>query len=129
MPIKPENKHLYPRDWMAIREEVLRRAENQCERCGVPNHAWGWRDREGEFHMDFMCRDLRIVLTIAHLDHNPDNNGIPGVRPNLAALCQKCHNQHDAPHRRANAARTRFEADRLYAEQSGQEELQLEEFR
>lgn len=52
-------------------------------------------------------RLVQIVLTIAHLDHNPANNGTAGCRPNLAALCQRCHNRHDGPHRRANAGRTR----------------------
>ena len=45
----------------------------------------------------------RVVLTIAHLDHDPGNSD-PG---NLRAMCQRCHNAYDAPHRRANAARTR----------------------
>jgi 5-methylcytosine-specific restriction endonuclease McrA len=37
-----------------------------------------------------------IVLTIAHIhDENPEN-----CEPeNLAALCQRCHNKHDAPKR------------------------------
>ena len=40
---------------------------------------------------------IRIVLTIAHLDHDPTNND----PDNLAALCQRCHNKHDAKHRAA----------------------------
>ena len=36
----------------------------------------------------------RIVLTIAHLDGNKDNNDFE----NLAALCQKCHLHHDIGH-------------------------------
>lgn len=44
-----------------------------------------------------------IVLTIAHLDHQERNN----IRGNLAGLCQLCHNRHDAPQRRRNAAATR----------------------
>lgn len=39
-----------------------------------------------------------IVLTIAHLDHDPTNN----KRTNLAALCQRCHNRWDAKHRQRN---------------------------
>jgi hypothetical protein len=34
-----------------------------------------------------------IVLTIAHLDHDKNNNRFE----NLAALCQKCHLNHDLP--------------------------------
>lgn len=48
-------------------------------------------------------RDVKIVLTIAHLDHDVANN----ADGNLAALCQRCHNRHDQPHRQANAERTR----------------------
>jgi len=38
-----------------------------------------------------------VVLTIAHLDHQPKNcdDG------NLRACCQRCHNTYDAYHRRA----------------------------
>jgi 5-methylcytosine-specific restriction endonuclease McrA len=34
-------------------------------------------------------------LTIARLDHTPENC----ARDNLRALCQKCHNTYDAKHR------------------------------
>ena len=138
MPVKSEKKRLYHKDWDAIRAEVIRRAGNQCERCGVNNRAYGYRDPEGEFQevtrasaealsIDGEVKVIRIVLTLAHLDHDPSNNGIPGARPNLLALCQRCANLHDLPHRKNKAARTRHEADRLYAEQMGQEELELEE--
>ena len=39
-----------------------------------------------------------MILTTAHLDHNPANNS----ENNLAALCQKCHNSYDAAKRHAN---------------------------
>lgn len=34
-----------------------------------------------------------IVLTIAHLDHDPENWDVPDDR--LAALCQRCHLRYD----------------------------------
>jgi 5-methylcytosine-specific restriction endonuclease McrA len=37
------------------------------------------------------------VLTVAHLDHQPENNS----PENLRAMCQRCHNRMDAPVRRA----------------------------
>lgn len=40
---------------------------------------------------------IKIVLTIAHLDHDPTNND----PSNMAALCQLHHNRHDAKHRAA----------------------------
>jgi hypothetical protein len=39
-----------------------------------------------------------IVLTIAHLDHDVNNNN----PSNLRALCQRCHNRHDINFRKAN---------------------------
>lgn len=82
MPIKPENKARYPANWKAIRADILKRAHNKCEFCGVENYTV----RENK---------SRVVLTIAHLDHTPEN-----CNPeNLRALCQKCHNRYDAKHR------------------------------
>lgn len=49
MPIRPENKERYPKDWPAIRRRILDRAKNRCERCGVPNHAVGYREKDGSF--------------------------------------------------------------------------------
>lgn len=46
---------------------------------------------------------IRIVLTIAHLDHEPEN-----CEPdNLRAWCQRHHLAYDADHHRANAQATR----------------------
>jgi len=81
MPILPENKHRYPKNWKEIRQKILEECENKCEFCGVENRT---------------LRNNKIIcLTIAHLDHTPENC----ERENLKALCQKCHNQHDAAHR------------------------------
>lgn len=39
-----------------------------------------------------------IVLTVAHLDHDINNNSFF----NLKAMCQKCHNSYDKSYRRSN---------------------------
>lgn len=39
----------------------------------------------------------KIVLTVAHLDHTPENC----ADDNLLHLCQRCHNRYDAPTRAA----------------------------
>ena len=49
MPIKADNRKRYPADWSAIRARILLRSDNRCERCGVPNHAVGYRDDDGRF--------------------------------------------------------------------------------
>lgn len=46
---------------------------------------------------------LVIVLTVAHLNHQPED-----CRPeNLAAMCQRHHLAYDAEHHKANAHATR----------------------
>ena len=94
MPIKPENKHLYPGNWSEIRERIRLRANDKCERCGVINHSWINRHTR-EICLQDEPDTIRIVCTVAHLDHNPENNS----DENLAFLCQKCHNNHDIKHR------------------------------
>jgi 5-methylcytosine-specific restriction endonuclease McrA len=83
MPIKPENKNRYPKNWNEIRQSILKRADNKCEGCGVAN-----------YH-SHPITGSRVVLTIAHLDHTPENCD----ENNLRAWCQKCHNSYDMPHR------------------------------
>lgn len=39
----------------------------------------------------------RVVLTLARLDHQPENC----ADDNLRHWCQQCHNTYDAPHRAA----------------------------
>ena len=98
MPIKPELRHLYPKNWKEIRQRILERAQNRCEFCGVENHTLRHRVSE----TDGMEIPVRVVLTIAHLDHDPTHND----PENLRALCQRCHNRYDAKHRAANRSHT-----------------------
>jgi 5-methylcytosine-specific restriction endonuclease McrA len=116
MPIKPENKHRYPKNWKDIRASILDRAGHCCEFCGVRNHQRGYRNSAGvffpvqlrgqkdvnEFEAANVKPPFKIILTIAHLDHTPENN-----KPeNLRALCQRCHLKYDAQHHASNARRT-----------------------
>lgn len=87
MPIKPENKDRYPKNWKEIRSSILERANNRCEFCGVENHSMRLNPKTG--------KEVKIILTIAHLDHQPENC----AHSNLRVLCQRCHNQYDAKHR------------------------------
>lgn len=48
-----------------------------------------------------------VVLTIAHLDQNRENNS----DENLKALCQRCHVRHDAQYRKQNKARKHGQYD------------------
>jgi hypothetical protein len=127
MPIKPENKHRYPPNWKQIRAAILEREGNACKFCKAENHtliargvgscAGKYMTFDGEVRSEKtgeylgMARGsewntdglVEIVLTIAHLDHTPENND----PENLAALCQKCHLAYDKEHHLKTAAKTR----------------------
>lgn len=97
MPIRPENKDRYPDNWKQIRERILRRATNsngdqQCEcegECGLHH---GKRCSELNGYPAEWANGM-IVLTVAHLDHTPENCD----ESNLKAMCQRCHLRYDAP--------------------------------
>ena len=48
MPIKPENKSRYPKNWKQIRNSILERANNCCEFCGVENHTYRMNELTGK---------------------------------------------------------------------------------
>lgn len=104
MPIRPENKSRYPADWKAISLEVRTAARWRCE--GSP----AYPDCKAEDGCSHPVTGSVVVLTVAHLDHIPENVGEPGNRPNLKAWCQRCHNTYDMPKRRAGIAQRAREA-------------------
>lgn len=120
MPIRPENKGLYPKNWVDLRQSILAREDHCCKFCQVPNHWTIYRDTSGQWHSTprkyrhnlyyydangYRHKNIRIVLTIAHLNHDPRDN-----RPeNLAALCQYHHNRHDIRDRIAGRRRRAFQ--------------------
>lgn len=127
MPIKPENKSRYPKNWQDIRKAILIRAKNSCEQCKAKN---GTRIARGDgkdidtyqtSDANIFCANsgkylgrcrlndysvknmVNVVLTIAHLDHTPEN-----CEPlNLKALCQRCHLRYDAQIHAENSRITR----------------------
>lgn len=116
----PFDRKRYPPNWTSISRRIRERAKQKCEQCGVANHAVGARDMHDAWHDEtaidgmnstdgmylFGADDpkiIRIVLTVAHLDHTPMNC----ADENLLALCQRCHNRLDAPVRARHAAETR----------------------
>ena len=102
----PINYKDYHPKWSLIRKLVLKRDNYCCKWCGAPQYAFIYRtkkDKESkewnyapEGHMvdemeGFGYKVTKIILTVAHLDHDKTNNRFW----NLAALCQKCHLNHD----------------------------------
>lgn len=91
IPIRLEDRRRYPRDWPQISLARRKAAGWRCEWCpaehGKPHPITG----------------SKVVLTVAHLDHTPENVS----DSNLAALCQRCHLTYDAKHHAMNAAASR----------------------
>lgn len=113
MPINYRNYHP---DWKQISKRIRERDGQKCKQCGVANGAIGCRDQDGNFYTEkdidrdgvmpgaVLGKAIKIVLTVAHLDHDNTNN----ADSNLAALCQRCHLLLDADQHKANAAATRL---------------------
>lgn len=133
MPIRPENRARYPKEWPSISVAIKERAGWRCEGspdfpdCRRPHGSIGyvrddgsWREllllprdatgeeiRERWAHAQFEFGDtvkvIRIVLTVGHLDHTPENCD----QANLRAWCQRCHLHYDRHHHAATASATR----------------------
>lgn len=127
-----KHRYPQPAEWRAIRASIMERAGNRCEcrgECGdhhgdnlcyAPHGAAvmrnklapaRWLDAEtalragiGVHERDDSWGDpVRIVLTIAHLDQQPENC----APENLRALCQRCHLRYDHAQHVGNARKTR----------------------
>ena len=108
----------YPPNWKTyIVPAVLNRARQQCEECSLGNgstvysvrmqvkqdgrykqrQVWfsSYNDAHREAEHPHNVRKVKVVLTIAHLDH--DETNIHVTLDRLRALCQACHLRYDAP--------------------------------
>ena len=113
-----------------------------CEQCHVPDRSFvargpfgtwsmgdGWHNNQGElmrrrygggsprrdqypFRISHI-REVKIVLTTAHLNHDPEDNR----DENLKALCQWCHLNYDRTHHKETRS-TRKDAARPLLETS-----------
>lgn len=88
----PFDRKKYPENWEHISRSVREEAGWQCEFCGA---------KHGKPHPE---TGKRVVLTVAHLDHNPQNC----ERENLRALCQRCHLRYDISLHKYHASQTRI---------------------
>jgi hypothetical protein len=103
MPIDYKEYHT---EWKRISKEIREREGNCCKFCGIANGSIiRTIDRLAATKEDLDKYDAyravkfshgpalkaaqltKIVLTVAHIDHDKDNNDFN----NLAALCQRCH--------------------------------------
>lgn len=80
----------YPADWKAVSAAIRERAGGRCEcdgECGLHHER---RCVEANGQAARFARG-RVVLTVAHLNHVPED-----CRPeNLRAMCQRCHLRYD----------------------------------
>lgn len=107
----------YPQNWKTeIVPAVLKRAGNCCEFCHLPNGAQVWsvpftlKAEDGKYksrriwfsNIDDAFREasdtilidpVKVVITVAHLDHDEENHKVTIDR--LRALCQACHLRYD----------------------------------
>jgi 5-methylcytosine-specific restriction endonuclease McrA len=114
------------KEYEATRARIMKRAKGCCEQCGKPNgqrvettsgmlvfgpgnqHPYmfwrdtgsPWRDESGKEFRSIPIPDrtryITVVLTMAHLDHDPEN----GADDNLRMLCCWCHLNFDKLHHR-----------------------------
>lgn len=104
----PMDRRLYPDNWDELALEIKTEANWCCTECGRPCRQPGesfddflkrcWNPslemRYPTYEMDGerrVSKAGRFVLTVAHIDHEPQNCD----RTNLKALCAPCHGTYD----------------------------------
>jgi len=103
MPISAAKRAFYPSNWADLSRRIrTERAQGRCECEGECES--GHSERCGAFNgAPHPLTGSRVVLTVAHLDHDPTGDD----PENLRAMCQKCHLSYDRHEHRTNAAETR----------------------
>jgi len=75
---------------------------HDSDQKGVSPFLWQRLEKVERIHPHPVTGSI-VILTVAHLDHNPENND----PANLKALCQRCHLAWDARQHVASARTTR----------------------
>ena len=103
----PIDYRRYAHDWHTrILPEIWRRAKCKCESCGLESRQAVWSERVIRFkgkkkvyrqhwftsrppHSHNPGKWVKVILTVAHLDHDEWNHKVELHR--LKLLCQRCH--------------------------------------
>ena len=101
MPIRPEERARYPKNWKEISLARRQTAGWRCE--GSPLYP----DCRAENVRPHPVTGSKVVLTVAHLNHQPEDIS----DDNLRAWCQRCHLAYDAEYH-ASGRRDRARAGR-----------------
>jgi hypothetical protein len=99
----PMDRSRYPKDWESIALKIKESVNWQCQECERPckktEEDWDeflirlaedFDPNEVYWVCEFLEFPRRFTLTVAHLDHDPEN---PNAR--LKALCISCHGRYD----------------------------------
>jgi len=113
MPIRPEMRDQYPDDWEEISWKVRSEAGWRCE--GSPEYP----DCRATNRRPHPETGSVVVLTVAHLDHDPRNC----ERENLRAWCQRCHLIYDGHQHKQMQIKKRHERADTQEMFEGQPEL------
>jgi len=80
-----------PARWVLSTEELFDALMGAVSGCCEIDEDYPWRE------------PVKVVLTVAHLDHTPENCD----DSNLRAMCQRCHLRYDAAHHATQRALNR----------------------
>jgi hypothetical protein len=105
------DKSRYQKNWNRTTAAIRARAGNRCEVCGIANGALIPKNQRDMFEVVerdlfgevVVARKRRVVLSISHLDHTPENCD----PANLKAMCQRDHLAYDAPYHCQESLKTR----------------------
>jgi len=142
----PMKRELYASNWEGISRHIrFDRAHGRCEKCGAPDGKLILRStvdperylileddgvyytvggdvvRMSEMPDEFALaeRDVKVVLTVHHIDFDPSNND----ESNLLALCARCHLIADQKNHMKHAKQTRQRKHGEALESAGQGRL------
>lgn len=90
----PWDRKKYPKNWPKVVAEIAARSQGQCEctgECGLHKTTGGPRRCEERNGQPAKWAKGKIVLTTAHLCHNPRCTR----RKHLKHMCQRCHLRYD----------------------------------
>ena len=109
-PIRPSQRGRYPPDWAEISKRIrFDRAGGRCEcrgECGARSLHAAALHCVAEHGKPHPVTGKMVVLTVAHLNHEPEDNR----EENLRAYCQGCHLHYDREHH-AETRRRRHNLD------------------
>jgi hypothetical protein len=103
------DKSKYPVNWQDISRRRRHLAGDRCEWVEIDGKRCPHKN--GDLAIGRNGKEYSIVLTTAHLDHDPSHNDMD----NLRSWCQKHHLRYDAPHHAKSAAATRLRKKSLSA--------------